>query len=208
MGPVWTAWSFAATLGMWTAMMAAMMLPSSIPMLRVVTASNRGMDRGDAASTSVSLVAIGYLGAWTAFSILAALLQLGLRSAMALSPEMSLVDGRLSAITLIGAGLYELTPFKGACLARCRSPFAMLLHRTDGAAAALRVGFEHGAYCVACCWPLMLVLFVVGVMNLPWVVLLAAAVAVEKLAGAGRWPRMFIGASLLAWGTVTLIRGM
>lgn len=207
-GSVWTTWSFAATLGMWTAMMAAMMLPSSVPMLRIVAASNRGLERDDAAATPVAAVALGYLAAWTVFSLLAALAQLGLRSAMALSADMVLVSRPWSAIMLIAAGLYELTPLKGACLAKCRSPFGLVMHSRGGVASALSMGFDHGSYCVACCWLLMLVLFVVGVMNLSWVALLAVAVAVEKLAGAERWPRLVIGASLVAWGVVALVRGL
>jgi predicted metal-binding membrane protein len=208
MGAVWTTWSIAGTLGMWTAMMAAMMLPSSVPMLRIVSASNRGIERDDVAATPVAAVALGYLAAWTVFSALAAVAQLGLRAAMALSPDMALVSGRWSAIMLIGAGLYELTPLKGACLAKCRSPFGLVMHSRGGVASALRVGFDYGSYCVACCWLLMLVLFVVGVMNLPWVLLLAAAAALEKLSGAQRWPRLIIGTSLLSWGVVALIRGL
>jgi predicted metal-binding membrane protein len=207
MGAVWTTWSFVATLGMWTAMMAAMMLPSSVPMLRVVAASNRDVGQAKADATPVALVAAGYLAAWTGFSVVATIVQLALRSAMALSPALALVDRRVAGAALIAAGVYQLTPFKGACLSQCRSPFSLLLHHsTGGATGALGMGLVHGASCVGCCWLLMLVLFVVGVMNIPWVILLAVAVAVEKLAGAERWPRRVIGVSLLAWGGLTLAR--
>jgi len=208
MGAVWTLWSFAAAFGMWTVMMAAMMLPSFAPTLRVVAASNRELERDDSAITSVVFVAIGYLAAWTGFSLLAAIAQLALRSAMALSPALALVDRRIAAATLIAAGVYELTPFKGACLSRCRSPFSMLLHSKGGVASAFRIGLEHGTSCVACCWPLMLVLFVVGVMNIPWVILLAVAVAVERLAPAERWPRRVVGVGLVIWGALTVARGL
>jgi predicted metal-binding membrane protein len=209
MEAVWTPWSFATTLGMWTVMMAAMMLPSSVPMLRVIAASNRDLEQTESGAMPIVVVAVGYLAAWTAFSVLATIAQLGLRSAMMLSPALALVDRRVAAATLMAAGAYELTPLKGACLARCRSPLSMLFHHPGGGAtSALRLGLEHGANCVACCWPLMLVLFVVGVMNIPWVILLAAAVAVERLAGAERWPRRLIGVGLLAWGGLILVRGM
>jgi predicted metal-binding membrane protein len=203
MGSAWTAWTFTATLGMWTVMMAAMMLPSFVPMLRLVAASNRDFERGDPAVMPVTFVAAGYLGAWTMFSVLATAIQLALRSATALSPGMALVDQRLSAVALICAGIYQLTPLKAAYLAQCRSPFALLLHASGGTKNALQMGLDHGVYCVACCWSLMVVLFVVGVMNIPWAVGLAAAVAVEKLVGGEQWPRRLIGVSLLAWGCAT-----
>jgi len=181
------------------------MLPSAVPLLRGVAASNRQVARTPAAAIPVPLVVIGYTAAWTAFSMFATVAQLMLRSAMQLSPNMTIVDSRFAALTLIGAGLYEMTPFKGACLSLCRAPLGLLLqHSRRGAAGAVIIGLDHGATCVACCWPLMLVLFVVGVMNVPWVILLAGVVAFEKLAGAERWPRRWIGAALLVWGLLTL----
>jgi predicted metal-binding membrane protein len=205
-GATWSAWSFAGTLVMWTVMMAAMMLPSALPLLRTVTASNRQVVRAPAAAMPVLLVVIGYVAAWTAFSVFATVAQLMLRAATELSPNLVFVDHRIAGLTLIGAGLYEMTPFKGACLSLCRAPLGLLLqHSKRGAAGAVLIGLDHGVTCVACCWPLMLVLFVVGVMNVPWVILLAAVVALEKLAGTDRWPRRTIGAALAVWGVVTLV---
>jgi predicted metal-binding membrane protein len=203
----WTVAEFTATLIMWTVMMALMMLPSSIPMLRMVAGSSRAARTRGERQTPVALVAFGYVLAWTVFSIMASVAQLWLHGRMLLSSGMALTSERVAAAFLIGAGVYQFTPAKAACLGRCRSPFSMLFHRwKPGAAGALQMGFEHGVSCVACCGALMLVLFIVGVMNLFWVVLLAAVVAVEKLAPSGRWPRFAVGAALAAWGTGLLLR--
>ena len=176
----WTVAEFTATLTMWAVMMALMMLPSSIPMLRIVrVASREARSRGER-GTPVALVASGYVLAWTVFSTFATVAQLWLHGRMLLSSGMALTNERVAAALLIGAGAYQFTPAKAACLGRCRSPFSMLLHHwKSGAAGALQMGLEYGATCVACCWSLMLVLFIVGVMNLVWVVLLTAVVAVE-----------------------------
>jgi predicted metal-binding membrane protein len=206
-GSPWTPAEFAATLLMWTMMMALMMLPSAIPMLRTVAVASRGaVNRGEA-PTPAAFVAWGYVLAWTVFSVGVSLLQTWLGARMLLSAEMALTSDRAAAIILIGAGIYQFTPAKAKCLGRCRSPFGMLLHRWRfGATGALRMGMEHGTTCVGCCWPLMLVLFIVGVMNLVWVVILAAVVDLEKLAPSAQWPRWIVGASLLAWGAVALVR--
>jgi predicted metal-binding membrane protein len=197
----WTVREFTATLLMWTVMMAVMMLPTSIPMLRTVAIASRGAKDSGESETPVALVAIGYVLAWTVFSIFATMVQLWLGGRMLLSSGMALTNERLAATFLIGAGVYQFTPAKAACLSRCRSPFSMLFHRWKaGARGALQMGFEHGAGCVACCWFLMLVLFVVGVMSLFGVALLMAVVAVEKLAHGSRWPRFAVGVALTAWG--------
>jgi predicted metal-binding membrane protein len=202
-----TAAEFAATLLMWTVMMALMMLPSSIPMLRTVAAASREAQSRGEVGTPATLVAFGYLLAWTAFSVVASIVQLWLRTRMFLSSDMALTDVRIATVVLIGAALYQFTPIKATCLGRCRSPFPiLLLHWKAGTPGALRMGIEHGTNCVACCWPLMLVLFVVGVMNVRWVVLLAAVVAVEKLAPSARWPRWVSGAVLAAWGAMLLFQ--
>jgi predicted metal-binding membrane protein len=152
-------------------------------------------------------VALGYLLAWTVFSIFVTILQLWLHGRMLLSSGMALTNKRVAAAILFGAGLYQFTPAKAACLGHCRSPFSILFHRwKTGAAGALQMGFEHGASCVACCWSLMLVLFIVGVMNLVWVVLLTAVVAVEKLAPSAHWPRFAVGTSLAAWGISLMLQ--
>jgi predicted metal-binding membrane protein len=205
MASPWNAAEFGATLVMWAVMMALMMLPSSIPMLRTVAFASRNAQNRGEPGTPIVYVAFGYILTWSAFGGLATLLQLWLRDRMLLSDGMALTDGRIATALLIGAAAYQFTPVKAKCLARCRSPFSILFDNWRvGVAGALRMGIEHGANCVACCALLMLVLFIVGVMNLQWVVLLAAVVAVEKLAPSARWPKWAIGAALAVWGAMRI----
>jgi predicted metal-binding membrane protein len=205
-GMVWSMWSFTATLAMWTVMMVGMMLPSAVPLLRRVARGNDQSARTRPAATPLFLVGAGYVAAWTAFSVFATVTQLMLRSAMQLSDSLAFVDRRIAAFALIGAGLYEMTPFKGTCLSLCRAPLGLLLQEAKpGAAGAILMGLDHGVTCVACCWPLMLVLFVVGVMNVPWIMLLAVVISLEKLAGTERWPRRLVGSALVVWGIAAFI---
>ena len=200
---LWTAASLASTLAMWVGMMAAMMLPSALPMLRVVGAASRNAAARGEESSPPAMTALGYLAAWFAFSVVATVVQTALRQRAMLSPDLALVDARVGAGLVVAAGLYQFTPLKGACLSRCRSPFTLMLDGwRNGYSGALRMGVEQGLYCVACCWALMLVLFVAGVMNPMWVLLLAAAIAAEKLAPGDRWPRRTLGVALLASGAV------
>jgi predicted metal-binding membrane protein len=143
----------------------------------------------------------GYLLVWTGFSAGAALAQWGLHRAAMLSPMMTTSSPRLGAAILIAAGVYQLTPFKGACLTHCRSPLGFLMsHWRGGTAGALRMGIEHGTYCLGCCWALMCVLFVVGVINLLWVAAMAIFVRVEKIAPAGTLVARVGGAAMIAAG--------
>jgi len=205
MDSVWSASGFSATLLMWTVMMGLMMLPSSIPMLRAVAVVSRGAQTRGERGTPVSIVTLGYVLAWSVFSVGASVVQLWLHGRMLLCSNEALIDGRVAAAVLLVAGAYQFTPVKAACLGHCRSPFPMLLHRwTPGTAGAIRIGFAHGTSCVACCWPLMLVLFIVGVMNVLWIALLAGVVAIERLAPGAQWPRWVVGMALTAWGAMLL----
>jgi predicted metal-binding membrane protein len=112
----------------------------------------------------------------------------------------------LSAGVLIAAGLYQLSPLKALCLAHCRAPASFLSqHWRPGAAGALRLGAMHGAYCVGCCWVLMALLFVGGVMNLVWIAVLAVLVLAEKLAPRGEWIGRGAGVAFIVWGVATVI---
>jgi predicted metal-binding membrane protein len=136
------------------------------------------------------------------FSIAAALVQWVLHDAALLSPMMAASNPRVAGAILVGAGLYQLTPIKGVCLTHCRSPLSFLMvHWREGHAGALQMGVRHGAYCLGCCWALMGVLFVVGVMNLAWVAVLTAFVLVEKVGPAGA------GIARVA-GAVMVVRGL
>jgi len=143
----------------------------------------------------------GYVLAWAGFGLAAAVLQILLEQAGLLTPMMSSASRWLTGGLLVAAGIYQLTPLKAACLTQCRNPVQFLMARwRPGATGALRMGMAHGAYCVGCCWALMLLLFAVGVMNLLWVALIAAFVSIEKLLPAGRLTGRFAGAGLIVAG--------
>ena len=172
-------------LGAWTVMMAAMMLPSAAPIVLLY---------GRRSSTPDStLLMTGYLLVWAAVGLAAYAVDIGV-----MDPE----DGLVGAV-LIGAGIYQLTPLKTACLKRCRNPVNFLVtHWRRGHTGALRLGAEHGAFCVGCCWGLMAVLVVAGAMGLIWVIAIAAAVAAEKLLPAGPWLGRALGVALMVGGIV------
>jgi predicted metal-binding membrane protein len=191
---------------MWWLMMVAMMVPSAAPMILLYAQAHRARI-GNAAAPPTAAFLLGYLACWLAFALAAAAAQLWLQSVMLTSPmSMALRDPMLQGSVLIAAGAYQLSPLKNACLAQCRSPAAFLVrHYRPGAAGALRMGMVHGAYCVGCCWLLMLLLFVGGVMNIMWVVALALLVAAEKLLPKGEWIARLAGAALVAWGLLLLL---
>lgn len=186
---------------MWATMMVAMMLPSAAPMvLLFATVSRRRRERNAPAVPAVVFVA-GYLLVWAGFSVGAALLQLVLHRAMLISPAMASTSPTLSGLLLFTAGAYQWLPAKQLCLTRCRSPLAFLGSEwREGPAGALVMGARHGLFCMGCCWALMLLLFVAGVMNVLWVAAIAVLVLVERLAPAGRRMGRAAGAACIAWG--------
>lgn len=204
-GP-WTFGHAVLVLVMWAVMMAAMMLPSAAPMILLyATIAQRRGERGERATAS-GIFAVGYIAVWAAFSLAAAALQFGLEKAAVLSPMMQTTSIALAGSVLIAAGLYQWTPFKHACLRHCRSPLDFIMtHWLPGAGGAFRMGLRHGAVCVGCCWVLMLLLFIGGVMNLAWIAGIALFVLVEKLSPAGHWIGRGAGALLVAWGVATLL---
>ena len=151
------------------------------------------------------LFILGYVAVWAAFSALATAAQWALDQATLLSPMMAARSSALAGALLIAAGLYQLTPLKYACLRHCRSPLDFVMTQwREGRAGALAMGLRHGAYCVGCCWVLMLLLFVGGVMNLVWIAALAAIVLFEKLLPGGIWVARVTGVALIAWGSAVL----
>ena len=192
---------FALVVVMWIVMMAGMMLPSAAPTVLLYGSMVRKNAERGTALPSVWIFVGGYVLVWAAFGLAAALVQSALQQAGLLTPMMELAHPRLTGALLIAVGLYQWTPLKDACLAKCRTPVQFLMtHWKEGRAGALRMGMAHGAYCVGCCWALMLLLFVVGVMNLVWVALIAAFVFVEKLLPAGRLTARFAGVALIVVG--------
>jgi len=185
MGPGTDLGSLSFYVGAWVLMMAAMMFPSISPMVRTYALvqrsrySRRGF--GEPTAAIVAFVA-GYILTWTAFG-LAAYATFELLRALDIEAFAWDEGGPyLAGGVIIAAAIYQLTPLKDACLSRCRGPLDFLTERwRDGVGGALLLGFEHGAWCVGCCWALMAALFALGVMSIAWMVLIAALIAVEKL---------------------------
>jgi len=205
----WTATDFAFTFVMWVVMMVAMMTPSASPMIvAFLHVSGQRAERGSSL-LSTGLFLLGYLLAWTAFSLLATLVQWGLHAATLLSPMLVVTSHLLGGAILLAAGLFQFTPLKHACLAHCRTPLGFLLTEwRDGPAGALVMGLRHGRFCLGCCWFLMALLFVAGVMNLLWVAAIAVFVLVEKAAPAGPWVAPVAGLFLAGWGAYVMLQGL
>ena len=189
---------------MWWVMMVAMMLPAAAPVILLY--ARAGEAQGAEPSAPGWFVA-GYLAVWGLFSLVAAALQDGLQRLGVMAPMTMEASARwLAAAILVAAGLYQLSPFKEACLARCRNPAAFLSrHYRPGRAGALRMGAIHGAFCLGCCWLLMALLFVGGVMNLAWIALLTLLIAGEKLLPGGRLLGLAAGLGFIAWGALVAI---
>jgi len=202
----WSLAYLASAFTMWLLMMVAMMLPSAAPMILFYArfASRSGM-AGSAAATV--LFALTYVAVWAVFSLLAVLLQASLvASGLVSAMELAFGDRRLAGGVLLLAGLYQLSPLKQTCLVACRSPvdFLMRLWR-PGTIGALRLGAVHGVHCLGCCWALMLLLFVGGVMSLAWIGGLALLILAEKTAPAALHLRYVLGAALTLGGLAPLV---
>lgn len=205
MSPTWTPGDSAMILAMWWVMMVAMMLPSAAPMVLLFATANRKSRERDRPYVPTGYFVGGYLAAWGGFSLLAVLLQWGLEKLTLLSPMMRTTSLYLGAALLIAAGVYQLTPFKHACLRHCRSPIHFISHQwRPGIAGASRMGLEHGLVCLGCCWVLMVLLFYGGVMNLWWIAGLALYVLIEKLLPLGARLGRYTGGLLILWGAAVL----
>jgi predicted metal-binding membrane protein len=202
-------------LAMWAVMMAAMMLPSAMPLLLLYNAIVRRraprLRSGQAAATRVylhvSAMAAGYLLTWAAFSVGATALQRVLSTLLVLTPMMEMRSTLAIGITLLLAGGYQLTPWKGGCLRQCRSPLVFVMQRwRDGITGGLKMGMEHGVYCVGCCWALMLLLFAGGVMNLTVIIGLTVVVLIEKVTPIGVHASRALGGVMIAAGVWFIVR--
>jgi predicted metal-binding membrane protein len=190
---------------MWWTMMTAMMLPSASPMVLLFATMKRKQRETGNPYVPTSLFASAYLIAWAAFSLAAVALQWGLESAELLSPLLASANVVFGGVVLVAAGIYQMTPLKQACLRHCRSPIQFLATGwRSGADGAFRMGLEHGAYCVGCCWFLMGLLFVGGVMNLYWIGGIAILVLLEKSIPRAGWLSNMAGGALIAGGVIVL----
>jgi predicted metal-binding membrane protein len=197
----WSGADFAAMFLMWAVMMVAMMVPSVTPVVALygrVGAQRAAQGRPQAPTWPFIA---GYLLAWAAFSLLATLGNWALHAQGYLTAMMGAATPLVGGILLATAGVYQWTPLKNACLAHCRSPVGFLSdHWREGRLGALRMGLSHGVYCVGCCWLLMTLLFVLGVMNIAWIAALAVFVLVEKMVPFGQLLSRAAGVLMLAWG--------
>jgi predicted metal-binding membrane protein len=193
---------------MWAVMMAAMMLPGAAPTVLLVAVLAPGRLAGSTRIPATAMLfASGYLLAWGGFSLAAMLLQWHLDAAGLLSETMAFSNAILASAVLIVAGVYQWTPLKDACLRHCRSPANFLLrHWRKGAVGAVSMGTQHGLFCLGCCWMLMALLFVGGLMNLAWIGAIAALVLLEKTIPWGGQMSRLVGALLVAWGVAGLLR--
>ena len=186
--------------GMWAVMMTGMMLPSAAPMIAIYGAAVRRR-LGPQAGGLIYALAAGYLGVWALFSVLATAAQRALGEVLVITPMMEMASPITGGALLIVAGVYQLTPIKQACLRVCQSPLGFLMRRwRNGARGAFRMGMQHGLHCLGCCWALMLLLFVGGVMNLTVIAALTLFVALEKTALLGRHGARVSGAFLIGLG--------
>lgn len=193
---------------MWWVMMVAMMTPSAAPTVLLFSALKRvGPDRANTSRLGLLFLA-GYLAVWAYFSLIATGAQWGLEATgLSDGPMMTIRSRLLAGCVLVAAGAFQLSSLKTACLRHCRSPAQFLAdHNTPGGYGAFRTGAVHGVFCLGCCWALMLLLFVGGVMNLYWIVGIALYVALEKLMPRAAWLVPLTGWALIAWG-VWLIAG-
>ena len=193
---------------MWWVMMVGMMLPSVAPVILTFATVNRNRAARGEPYVPSALFTAGYLLAWVGFSLAATLAQEALERANLISPMGMTTNSRLlGGLLFLAAGLYQFAPVKLACLRFCRSPLDFVVnHWRDGPGGAVRMGLTHGLYCLGCCWVLMLLLFVGGVMNLLWVAFLGVVVLVEKLS-AGPWMGRIGGALMMIYGAWLLAMG-
>ena len=206
MPPPWTVQYAAMIFLMWIIMMAAMMLPSAAPAILLVIALTK-QRAGPHAKRASAEFALGYVAVWGAFSLIATGLQWALDRAGLLSETMASGSVVLAALLLFAAGVYQLTPWKQACLRHCRSPLEFLTrYWRQGLLGPMRAGAWHGAFCLGCCWMLMGLLFVGGLMNQLWIAGLALLVLIEKLFPLGPRVSQLTGVGLIGWGLFVLVR--
>ena len=203
----WTATDFGLMFVMWAVMMVAMMAPSAAPMLLMFAAVNRKRRDLEAPYVPTGIFLAGYAIVWTGFAAAATIGNWGLHQASLLSSMMGVAtSGYLGGALLLAAGVFQWSPLKYSCLKLCRTPMGFLMTSwREGHRGALRMGLEHGAFCLGCCWALMLLLFVLGVMNLVWIAALAAFVLAEKVVPMGERVSKITGVLLVGWGVWAIV---
>lgn len=198
----WSAFNVLAIWCMWAVMMAAMMLPSALPMILMFVKLGGGSAEPARARSFVA----AYLMVWLIFSALATAAQWALQAVGWINPMIVSTSAVLTGGLLLVAGLYQFSPLKRLCLTRCRTPMGFLLGEwRAGVSGAFVMGVRHGLFCLGCCWALMALLFVGGAMNLAWIAALSMAVTIEKWAPGGAQLARALGLGLMAAGLVKLL---
>jgi predicted metal-binding membrane protein len=207
MGRSWTATDAFYTWVMWSVMMIGMMAASALPVLLLFAGVQaRRVDGGR--SLAVLSFGLGYLSIWVGFSACATIAQWGLHQGALMNHSLATSSTAVGGAILVAAGLYQMSPLKGRCLSQCQSPLGFLMsHWRDGSRGAFTMGMRHGTFCLGCCWALMGVLFVVGVMNLLWVAALTVVVLIEKIGPAGFRLARTGGAVMIVLGVVMITTG-
>jgi predicted metal-binding membrane protein len=207
--PMTSNWSwvdFVLLFLMWFVMMIAMMTPSVAPLVLIFTSINRKRRQQQNPFVSSGYLLSGYFLVWAAFSLFATILQWLLQHVSLLNPEMITTSKILGGIIFILAGVFQFTPLKNTCLNTCRSPMGFIQqYWKDGKSGALRMGIQNGIYCLGCCWILMILLFVSGIMNILWIAIISLFVLVEKVLLA-KVISFIAGLALIAYGIVILLR--
>jgi predicted metal-binding membrane protein len=205
----WSIGGFAFTAAMWVVMMIGMMTPSAAPMILLYARVGRQARADGRPFASTFWFAGGYLLAWSGFALAASLAQLALAHLTLITPMLAAANNRFAGLVLVAAGIYQWTPLKYSCLSQCQAPFSFLQRhggfRRDPRG-SLKLGLKHGLACIGCCWALMMLLFVGGVMNLLWVAALSILVLLEKLVVFGRFLPSFVGLVLVAAGAIFIFR--
>jgi predicted metal-binding membrane protein len=206
--PKFHAWNLAdfwIVFVMWAIMMVGMMLPTVIPMALTFAMVNRKRKEQENPFVPTWIFLSGYLIVWTLFSALATGLQWVLHNKALVSPTMVSASPILNGILLILAGVFQLTPLKNTCLAHCRTPLSFIMTDwQEGKRGALMMGLRHGFFCTGCCWILMMLLFVLGVMNLWWIAIISIFVLLEKIMPRAVRLSLISGALLMGWGIMLL----
>jgi len=194
---------------MWTIMMIAMMVPTAAPMVMMFARIQQQRRQNDRPFVPTALFLLGYVLVWTAFSLAATAAQWGLHAASLMSPGMASTSAIFGGAVLLATGIFQFTPLKRSCLGHCRSPMQFLMADwREGRTGAIGMGLKHGLICTGCCWLLMIVLFVVGVMNLLWVAIITAFVLAEKVIPGGQRLAAVAGVALVGWGAWILARAI
>jgi predicted metal-binding membrane protein len=199
----WTLTEFTLLFVMWFVMMIAMMIPSVSPLILIfISVSRKYSHDKNPLSLSWYLLA-GYFLVWCAFSLLATFLQWTLQQISLLNPEMETTSQVLGGIILITSGIFQFTSLKRRCLKFCQSPLSFLQrHWRYGKAGALKMGIQNGIYCLGCCWILMILLFVSGIMNILWIAIISIFILIEKVFPRSQYISYLAGGSLVIFGFV------